>query len=576
MKKAKDFIWKIRYFIIAIFICSTLSIGGTYAWVNIEILGTKTNRITSGSLEIVIDESACNNMTFNEAYPISDEVGLTQVACTFSVENTGTLNTVYSVFLDDLDLVEGEERMPDSAMKYSLSKNSGDNKIGLLNSIIVDNNKLLDSDKIAVGEKNTYEFRFWIDENAGNDATNKVFYTKLRVVADVDTSKPVIPTVGEYYTYGINYVGANVVGRVELSKAFKTAVNSNSSFTDSKGNVWNAGDPLPNPGITYVDSEGNEQLVTDMSGMFSYSAATSLDVSGFDTSNVTNMSGMFSYSATTIIDVSGFDTSNVTDMSRMFSHSAVTSLDVSGLDTSNVTNMKSMFNFSVATSLDVSGFDTSNVTDMSGMFKESAVTSIDVSGFDTSNVTNMVLMFSSSAATSLDVSGFNTSNVTDMGGMFWNSAATELDVSGFDTSNVTGMSTMFHESAATSLDVSRFDTSNVTDMSHMFSYSPATSLDVSGFDTSNVTNMRWMFTLSDATSLDVSGFDTSNVTTMSHMFYGSAATSLDVSGFDTSNVTDMSHMFYSSAANPIYVKDQVMLDRFVNEGFADSNRLQIK
>ena len=134
-------------------------------------------------------------------------------------------------------------------------------------------------------------------------------------------------------------------------------------------------------------------------------------------------SNMFSLcNKLTSIDVSGFDTSNVTDMSSMFANcSALSSLDLSGLDTSNVTSMSNMFSgCSSLTSLDVSYFDTSNVTDMSYMFFCcQGLTSLDVSGFDTSNVTHMGFMFSRCAdLTSLDVSSFNTINVTMMDYMF--------------------------------------------------------------------------------------------------------------------------------------------------------------
>ncbi len=255
----------------------------------------------------------------------------------------------------------------------------------------------------------------------------------------------------------------------------------------------------------------------------------------------------------------------MTDASYLFSGcSNLTSLDVSGFDTSNVTDMRWMFyGCSGLTSLDVSGFDTSNVTYMWQMFYGcSGLTSLDVSGFDTSNVTDMNGVFGGcSGLTSLDVSGFDTGNVTDMGSMFSGcSGLTGLDVSGFDTSSVTNMHSMFSGcSGLTSLDVSGFDTSSVTNMNYMFSgCSGLISLDVSGFDTSNMTYMGWMFSgcsgltsldsmfegCSSLTSLDVSGFDTSNVTDMRWMFYGcSGLTSLDASGFDTSSVTDMGGMF---------------------------------
>ena len=239
--------------------------------------------------------------------------------------------------------------------------------------------------------------------------------------------------------------------------------------------------------------------------------------------------------------------------------SKLKTLDMSGFNTSNVTNMSYMFyNSSALTSIDVSGFNTSNVTNMSSMFRSClALTSLDVSGFNTSNVTNMGYMFSScSALTSLDVSGFNTSNVTVMGDIFSScSALTSIDVSGFNTSNVTDMSRMFYNSSAlTSIDVSGFDTANVIDMRAMFSICSAlTSLDVSGFSTSKVTNMIAMFNKCLAlTSIDVSGFNTSNVAYIGLMFSNcSALTSLDLSSFNMTKVTNPENMLNFGTSNKI-------------------------
>ena len=256
------------------------------------------------------------------------------------------------------------------------------------------------------------------------------------------------------------------------------------------------------------------------------------------------------------------DTKPVVSMSHMFSYSQATTLDVSNFDTSKVTDMYGMFWNSKATTLDVSNFNTSNVTNMSSMFWNSKATSLDVSNFDTSKVTNMSYMFSDSKATTLDVSNFDTSKVMYMDSMFAYSQATTIDVSNFNTSNVTDMWNMFRKSKATTLDVSNFDTSNVTNMNNMFAYSQATTLDVSNFDTSKVTNMSYMFSDSKATTLDVSNFDTSKVTNMGYMFSDSKATTLDVSNFDTSNVTDMGYMFYNSTnLKTIYVSNKFNTDK---------------
>ena len=136
----------------------------------------------------------------------------------------------------------------------------------------------------------------------------------------------------------------------------------------------------------------------DASAMFrECSNLTTLDLSGFDTSNVVDMSQMFyGCSSLTTLDLSGFDTLNVVDMSQMFyGCSSLTTLDLSGFDTSNVVDMSQMFyGCSGLTTLDVTGWNTSNVTSMDSMFRDcSNLTTLDLSGFDTSNVVDMSQMF---------------------------------------------------------------------------------------------------------------------------------------------------------------------------------------
>ena len=82
------------------------------------------------------------------------------------------------------------------------------------------------------------------------------------------------------------------------------------------------------------------------------------------------MSGMFWNSAATTLDLSNFDTSNVTDMSFMFRNSEV--IKIKGLDkfnTSKVCRMEGMFyNCTSLTSIDLSSFNTSKVTSYSEVF----------------------------------------------------------------------------------------------------------------------------------------------------------------------------------------------------------------
>ena len=160
-------------------------------------------------------------------------------------------------------------------------------------------------------------------------------------------------------------------------------------------------------------------------------------------------------------------TNNDTDYYYLFSYSNATEIDTSNFDTSNVTDMRNMFyNCKNLTSLDVSNFDTSKVTNMYYMFYScESLTSLDVSNFDTSNVTSMSNMFyGCESLTSLDVSNFDTSNVTTMDGMFIRcESLTTLDVSNFDTSKVTAINSMFSNCyKLISLDCSNWDISKVT------------------------------------------------------------------------------------------------------------------
>ena len=212
--------------------------------------------------------------------------------------------------------------------------------------------------------------------------------------------------------------------------------------------------------------------------------------------------GMFSgCSSLTTLDLSGFDTSQVTSTGSMFSYcTSLTSLDLSSFDTSKVTSMGNMFLFCSSLSfLNLSSFDTSAVTGMLGMFYGcTSLTSLDLSSFDTSKVTSMEYMFiACKSLASLDLSSFDTSKVTNMGYMFHGcKSLASLDLSSFDTSKVTGMYKMFLGcSSLTTLDLSSFNTAKVASMSEMFSgCSSLKTIFVSRlFTTAEVKSSNYMF-----------------------------------------------------------------------------------
>ena len=142
----------------------------------------------------------------------------------------------------------------------------------------------------------------------------------------------------------------------------------------------------------------------------------------------------------TSVDLSGFDTSQTTNMYRMFGQCrSLEQLDLSSMNTSSAVNMRNMFfDCRSLKALDLGSFDTSKVTDMGVMFKTcTALEELNVSSFDTSNVADTQYMFSGCASLKyLDVSSFRTEKVKKASDMFSNcTSLTGLDLSVFDFKN---------------------------------------------------------------------------------------------------------------------------------------------
>lgn len=229
------------------------------------------------------------------------------------------------------------------------------------------------------------------------------------------------------------------------------------------------------------------------------------------------------------LDLSGFDTSNITDMSLMFKGcSSLESIDMSNVKTNNVTNMSDMFSgCSKLTEIKgLSGFNTSNVTNMSYMFQGcNKLKSLNLSNFKTDRVNNMESMFSGCLELTeiKGLSGFNTSLVEDMSAMFSsceNLTSLDSDIDNFDTSNVIDMGYMFSGIKLTTLNLKNFNTSKVARMSGMFKdCENLTELKLENFNTEAVTDMQMMFqSTTSLTNLNLSSFNTGNVTTFFQMF----------------------------------------------------------
>lgn len=132
---------------------------------------------------------------------------------------------------------------------------------------------------------------------------------------------------------------------------------------------------------------------------FQYYTGTELDheVSMLDTTYFTKLRNTFGYcSKLTSLDLSGWNTSNVTDMYCMFFNCyELTGLDLSNFDTSNVTNMTQTFSgCRELKKLNLSSWETPKVTNMYSLFNGcTGLTELDIRNFTFDSVTNYASMF---------------------------------------------------------------------------------------------------------------------------------------------------------------------------------------
>ncbi len=147
----------------------------------IIIPATKTNTIRAGKLDLTLDDKLSNGIKLENAIPVSDADGMKETTYTFTLKNNGTLESNYTIYLDDESLSETQTRANDGFIRYNLVKNEEEPVSQLVSEIGTNPNRVLETDTIKAGETNTYKLNIWIDKDATNDVMGTVFYTKLRI-----------------------------------------------------------------------------------------------------------------------------------------------------------------------------------------------------------------------------------------------------------------------------------------------------------------------------------------------------------------------------------------------------------
>ena len=320
--------------------------------------------------------------------------------------------------------------------------------------------------------------------------------------------------------------------------------------------------------LTLPDFEWNTGKVTDMAYMF-YGCSRlcrsgTLDLSGWDVSNVKNMTNLFSNTTFREIKLDGWDTSNVTSLDSMFYNSrtvqTIPAIDVSSYTTTNGSQYNSPISYCEALR-NFGGFigikRTWYANTAYSLSYESLLNIINgladgVSGKTLHLHKDCVNMLSDEDIAIATAKGWSISPAKTQDGVIVVTEKSQIPTSNYqinprlyDFSQYTGDFKIGNSSyLGSNLRYFEGDVSSCTDLSRMFlNVRNLTNATLTGAE--NVTNMEYMFS-GQQFDFTFSMSGVSKVENMKYMFSGSnSLTKADLTGWDLSNVTTMESMFFT-------------------------------
>lgn len=158
-------------------------VGGSYALFSNVLTSKKEVEVEAGTFVVSFKEG--NYINLENTYPMTDEEGLNTKGYKFSIENTGTLDGVYDIYLEE----DSANTLEKGFIKYSIKEYDGSWSTPQLLSTT---DKLLVGQKLDSKQKKEYVIKIWLDENASNDAQGKTYKTKI--VVDAIQAPQEVPT----------------------------------------------------------------------------------------------------------------------------------------------------------------------------------------------------------------------------------------------------------------------------------------------------------------------------------------------------------------------------------------------
>lgn len=165
---------------------TVISLGSAYAVFTSVSKSEEYNVIKVGTLNIDFGD-VTNTIDLSGEYPMTDAEGAKLKPYTFTITNTGSLETDYEVYIqDDTDMID-----QDNCANNQLSKDYIRFKLDTASPVdlssIASSNYRIATGSIAPEGSVTYTLYVWIKDGVGNDVLNRHYHGKI-VVNGVNSS----------------------------------------------------------------------------------------------------------------------------------------------------------------------------------------------------------------------------------------------------------------------------------------------------------------------------------------------------------------------------------------------------
>ncbi len=166
---------KIIILIVLILISIIALIGSSYALLTKSFKSEKLS-MQVGTLKVDFTEG--NAITMDNAMPMTDENGMNTTPYTFTITNSGTIDSYYTISNEE----DTNNTLDTTYLKYKLVSNDGyDSGIKRLKDIGTGTYRIVDERALLKSKSVTYKLYLWIASDAGNDIQNKIYKSKIIV-----------------------------------------------------------------------------------------------------------------------------------------------------------------------------------------------------------------------------------------------------------------------------------------------------------------------------------------------------------------------------------------------------------